>query len=354
MAFTRPTLTEIDQRIAADLSGRMIGVEGAVLRRSVLGVLARAEAGVSHELHGYLDWISRQVIIDTADAENLLRWTQIWGIQRRGAEFASGEVRFTGNDGAVVPAGALLQRPDGAEFETLADALIVAGVALAPVRALQAGADSNTAAGISLTLQRPVSGVASVALITAGGIVNGSDPESDAQLRERLLARLRNPPHGGAKGDYEAWALEVPGVTRAWVLPAWMGLGTVGVIFVRDGDPSNIPDAIEVAAVAAHIEERRPVTAEVFVLAPRAVPIDIEIRIRPNTAAVREAVSAELRDLLTREAAPGGTLLRSRIGEAIATAPGEQDHVVDAPADNITFGPVDIGVLGTLTFNDLP
>jgi hypothetical protein len=69
MPFQRPTLTQLIERLLADMSGRMVGVDGAVLRRSVLGALARAEAGAAHELHGHLEWISEQVIIDTADAE---------------------------------------------------------------------------------------------------------------------------------------------------------------------------------------------------------------------------------------------------------------------------------------------
>ena len=55
---------------------------------------------------------------------------------------------------------------------------------------------------------------------------------------------------------------------------------------------------------------------------------------------------AELRDLIQREAIPGGTLLISHIREAISVAAGEQEHVLSSPTENqtvpsyqvITFG----------------
>ena len=58
-----------------------------------------------------------------------------------------------------------------------------------------------------------------VAYVGVNGIGGGADVESDEDLRARVLFRKRNPPHSGSKSDYIAWALEVPGVTRAFVSP---------------------------------------------------------------------------------------------------------------------------------------
>jgi uncharacterized phage protein gp47/JayE len=353
MPFARPSLTALIERLLADLSSRVLGVDGAVLRRSVLGVLGRVQAGAAHELHGHLAWIAEQVIIDTADAEVLERWANIWGIARRPAQFAGGVLACTGSDGAVLPAGTVWQRSDGAEFATQVEVTVIHGGAPVAVQAALAGAAGNTAAGLALGLQQPIVGIANTATVAAPGLVNGSDPETDAALRERLLARLRWPPHGGAVHDYAAWAQQVPGVTRVWVEPGWQGLGTVGVLFVRDLDAVIIPDAPEVEAVAAHIERLRPVTAWVFVLAPTGTPLDLTIALSPNTAAVRQAVTAELADLLSREAEPGATVLKSRLDEAIAIAQGEHDHVLIAPAGNVAHGKGEMAVLGTVTFQDL-
>ena len=354
MSFQRPTLTDLIERALADLSSRVVGVDGAVLRRSVLGAIARMSAGSAHEMHGHLDYLARQVIIDTADAEYLDRWANVWGVRRKAASYATGSATFLGANGSVIPNGTLLQRQDGALFQTLSDGTIAAGTATVPVRAQSAGDDGSADAGVKLTLMQPVAGVQSTATVAVGGLTGGADAESDERLRARLLARVQKPPQGGADFDYEAWALEVPGVTRAWVSPMEMGAGTVTVRFVRDDDASMIPDAGEVAAVDAYIQARRPVTAEVFTVAPIAKPLNLTIQLNPNTPAVQAQVQAELADLLRREAKPGATLLVSHLNEALSIAPGEFDHVIVTPNANVTHAPGEIPTLGGITWQAIP
>lgn len=350
MAFQRPTLTDIIERTSADLVGRL-ALKGALLRRSVAGVLARVLAGASHMLHGHLEWIAKQVIPDTAD-EWLPRWAAIWNVPRKEAEFASGPVSFSVPGSAtVIPALTRLKRSaDGVEYETQADAAVTAGAATATVKAVEAGSIGNADAGTALTLVFPLEGVNSAATVAAGGVVNGSDVEDTESLRVRLLARIKQPPHGGADFDYEAWALEVPGVTRAWVYPLHMGPGTVGVTFVRDNDTAIIPDADEVQAVQDYIDGKRPVTAEAVVFAPVADALDFAISLTPSTAAVKAAIEAELRDLLAREAEPGGTLYLSRINEAISIAAGEFDHALVSPSADVVKATGHLAVMGVITW----
>lgn len=346
--FSRPTLTELVARTRADMLARLTPDE--LLRRSDSEVLARVLAGASHELHGYLDWISNQVIYDTADDELLLRWASIWGIEQKPAEFAVGEWLATGAAGTVIPQDTTLRRADGVEYSVSADTTLAGGATAVPIKASEAGASGNALAGVALALLSPIAGVQSTGVVGPAGLVNGSDIESADELRTRFLARIRKPPSGGAESDYVAWALEVPGVTRAWVFPLEMGAGTVTVRFVRDNDVSLIPDAAEVAAVQAHIDGLRPVTAELYVVAPMAAPIDFQIDLTPATVAVKAAVEAELRDLLRREAAPGQTILVSHIREAISIAAGEVDHVLVYPAANVTNSVGSMSTFGSITW----
>jgi uncharacterized phage protein gp47/JayE len=355
MPFPRPTLSELIDRIVADLSSRLVGVDGAVMRRSILGIIGRCLAGASHELHGRLDFISKQCNPATAEGEFLEDWANVWGQRRAAATYAGGNVTFTGNVGAEIPAGTVLQRQDGALFETDALGRIIVGTSVVVhVSALEAGTAGNCEAGVALTLQQPVAGVQSRALVAAGGLASGEDPEDDEGLRERLLRRVQQPPHGGADFDYQAWALEVPGVSRAWVYPMELGAGTVTVRFVRDDDASIIPDAGEVAAVQAYIDARRPVTADVTVVAPIAVPLDMTIQLNPLNAATQAAIEAEVADLIRREATPGGTILISHLREAVSTAAGELDHVITVPAGNKVHTAGQIAVPGAITFAAIP
>jgi uncharacterized phage protein gp47/JayE len=143
------------------------------------------------------------------------------------------------------------------------------------------------------------------------------------------------------------------GDERVWVAALENGPGTVVVRFMADDGAGGmaIPDAGDVAAVQAYIDTVRPVTAVVTVAAPTAVPMDFEIALTPDTAAVRAAVQAELADLLLREASPGGTILISHIREAVSIAAGETDHVLTSPAANVEHGAGEIATLGAFTWS---
>ena len=341
MSYDRPDLTTLIERATADIESRLTGAD-ARLRRSNLNVMARVHAGGMHGLYGYLDWLADQILPDLADDELLDRHASIWLKNGRlpGA-YAVGQVLATGTDGAVIEVDTLWKRADGTMYATETEATIAGGQALVTVVAVEAGQAGNAMAAVLLTLDSPIVGVNASANVTAGALTGGADAEDDDSLRARLLARIKEPPQGGSKADYVTWALEVPGVTRAWCYPEEMGDGTVTLRFVRDDDASLIPDVNEVAAVQAYIDALRPVTSHLFVVAPIADPLAFQIQLTPATVAAKAAVEASLRDLLLREAEPeGGTgegrVLLSHLREAISLATGETDHVLVSPVADIT------------------
>lgn len=350
MALERPSLPTIRDRISTDIESTLPGAD-ARTRRSVFGVLAAVFAGAVHGLYGFLVWISRNAIPDLAEGDALERWARIWLRSGRiGSASATGTVTFTGLNGLTIPQGAVVVRADGARFFTTQAVTISSGTADATVLAEMAGAAGNTDAGTVLAMAAQVAGIAATATVAAAGISSGADVETDSSLRTRMLQRIQKPPQGGATNDYEEWALEVAGVTRVWVKPLWMGPSTVGVIFVRDGDASILPDDGEIAAVQAHIEALRPVTAKVYVLAPTMHVVDISISVSPNTPTVQAAVLAELQDMFRREAEPGKAMRIGYLHEAVSAAAGEIDHVITSPASDVAMGPAEMAQLGTVTW----
>jgi uncharacterized phage protein gp47/JayE len=277
MPFERPTLPQLVSQIETDIDSRLPEA-GARAPRSVAGVLARTVAGVIHGLHGYLAWMARQVFVDTAEAEFLDDHARIWGIPRRPAVAATGSLVVTGTAGASVPAGAVLQATDGRRYEVAVGGIIAgAGTVEVPIVAQEAAAAYALPAGASLSFVTPLPGVESRGTVAAGGIGGGADQEADHSLRGRILDRIRQPAQGGARHDYVVWAGQVSGVgsrpdgtPAVWVSPGEMGLGTVVVRLLAEG--GGIPDAQLVAAVQTHLDQVRPVTAEVIVVAP--VPVD--------------------------------------------------------------------------------
>lgn len=357
MPFARPTLNDLIERVSTDIASRLPGASTTLLRRSLAGILARAEAGAVHSLYGYLDFIARQALPDTAEDEYLLRWASIWLPNgRKPATFANGinAVQLTGTAGSPVPAGTMLVRNDGVQFRTLSDVALGSSGALVSVRAETPGSASNTAAGVSISLLQPVTGVRSSALVVAPGIGGGVDQETIEALRARVINRIQKPPQGGSKDDYETWALEVPGVTRAWIYPRQMGPGTVTVIIADDeAATAPVPSPATVAAAQDYIDERRPVTAEVFVAAPSTLTINMSIRLLPNTLATQAAARAELEDLFLREAEPGGKIPISKIREAVSIATGVEDNIVESPSADIQGAVGQIPVLGSIAWSTL-
>ena len=350
MPFERPALADLIERGQADMEARLPGSD-ARTRRSNLNVLARVNAGAVHGLYGYLDWIARQVFPDTADAEILDRWGAVWGVVRKPPSFAAGGVSFSGQAGSVIPAGTELAFGTS-RFEIDADVVFSGAGASGTVTALEPGLAGNLPTGTGLVFVSPVAGVAGTASVASPGLAGGVDAEADTSLRARLLARIRQPAQGGAAHDYEAWALAVPGITRAWVYPEELGPGTVTVRVVTDDAVGGLipaPDVVD--AVQDYIDARRPVTARPTVVSPVAVPLALSISVSPNTAAVRAAVEAELADLLRREAVPGGTILLSRLREAVSIAAGEFDHMLTSPVADVTHGTGQIAVPGVITWS---
>lgn len=350
MPWTRPTLEQLRARRAADYSGRLLD-GGPLLSRSVLNVLATVDAGAEHEMLGYLSWMFLQVFPDTAESDNLERWARIWSLTRKAGAAAAGAALFRGTAGAVVPAGTVARNADGGLYRVTRDAGVAAdGTAAASIQAAEPGEAGNLEAGAAVQLVSPVPGVVLQGEAGPDGVDGGTDAESDDNLRVRLLAKIQRPPHGGNADDYVQWALAVPGVTRAWCYPFWLGLGTVGLTFVNDNDPdSPIPPAETVRRVQDALQEQKPVTAALTVFAPEVLPVNVSVTVTPYSEALAAQIRLELKDLFDREAEPGGVIPLSHIHEAISIAPGEYDHALHSPASDITPAPHQLPVLGTVS-----
>lgn len=355
MPFTRPTLADLIARIRADLRGRL-EIGDSLVRRAMVDVLSTVWAGAVHTLFGFLDFVARQLFADTADRDHLLRHAAMYGITPTPATFATGNVTATGTNGSAILAETILRLDAVTSYRVTTGQVIASGTATLPVVAILAGATANVPAGTEVTFESPIAGVASVATVAAGDIDGGNEEEGTEEVRDRLLLRLQEPPEGGADQDYEGWALAVAGVTRAWVFPVELGLGTVVVRFVRDGDVTIFPDAGEVAAVQAALESERPVTAEVTALAPTELAVAFTIHLVPDNADTRTAVTAELIDLLSRVAEPGdgvgrGTVLLSQIRTTIGVASGVTDYTMTVPSADVVPATGQLTTVGAITWS---
>jgi uncharacterized phage protein gp47/JayE len=373
MPFSRPTLTALRSQVAQDIAAALPGSD-PLLRFSNLGIIGAVLAGLANLHYGYLDWISEQANPFTATGEFLEAWAGLKGILRLPASSASGTVHFTGTNGAIIPLGTELVRGDGKRFTTTADGTIASGSVNVPATANVdpgglLGAFGNTPVGAAMTLGIAIAGVNSSGTV-ATAFTGGADIETDTSLRARMLLAYQNPAHGGDAADYVTWALQVPGVTRVWVVPHGFGAGTVVVYVMFDiaeaaygGFPqgtngcasAETRDTVafgDQLTVANYIFPLQPVTALVYVVGPTPNIINFTINgISGASTVTKAAIAAAIENVFAQQGtATGSTIALSTIEAAIAAVPGTTGFILTAPVGNIVSAVGALPVVGTITY----
>ncbi|HBE9179129.1 TPA: baseplate J/gp47 family protein [Serratia fonticola] len=296
-------------------------------------IRAASVASVAEGIYQDQGWIVRQIFPDTADTEYLELHCRTRNITRKAANTASGPVSLTGEPGATAAAGLTITR-DSASWSTIeAVTLDASGNGTAIARASVPGASGNTAAVMSGMLTTTPNGFDSTVIISVMG--GGTDQESDSELLARLLEVIRRPPAGGNKYDYKRWALEVAGVSSAYVYPLRRGLGTVDVLITS---ADGLPSAEVIERTWAYIEELRPVTAKDFiVLSPSIKTFNIDIKVSLNGLTVEDAteqIKTTLENFVNR-LEPGATFVRSQAGTQISLIAGIVDCEITIPYTNV-------------------
>lgn len=365
MPWNTPTLKNVRGLVRDSIRGRLPGAD-ATIPNSVLRVMSDTQGALCHLTLQYVDWLALQLIPDTAETEWLDRHADIWLVNSDGTTgrklptLAEGVVTLTGTiAGIVVPIASQLQGGNFVVYETTEVVSIAESSAPSPVaiRALDPGTAGNADAGDSLILSTPPPGVIGEAIVVT--LTGGVDTENDDDLRERLLARIRQPPMGGDLTDYVAWAKAVPGVTRAWCAPLEQGIGTVTVRFMMDelrADLQGFPAGSDVNRVDAYLDTVRPVAVkEVYVVAPLPQRVDVFIEdLTPDTVSIRAAVEESLKEMLLLKAKPGQPIYAAWKFYAIQNTPGVDHFDLLFMQDDFMPSPGHLPVLGDVVYGAHP
>lgn len=384
MPFARQTLTQLRDGALQDVAAGSIYdtttqqvVNPILLQFDPLTIEAKMMAGLAYQEFEYLDYIALQATPFTAVDEIAVGWGAMVGITTKQATAATGTATFSGIAGKDIPSGTLLVRTDGVTYLTTADEVVpIGGVATVPYVASVPGAAGTLAAGAVISLASNIAGVTKEGFV-ASSTAPGADVETVDSLKARYLARYAASPQGGAAPDYKAWALAVPGVTRAWVRGSVMGPGTVGVYVMLDiseapgggfpvgtngispHDNTDAPRDTMIATgdqltVANAIVVPQPVTALVYVLAPVATPINFVIaalgtgNTLGNQAAIKAALTAMF---LSIGDVAGVSIYPSAWNGAVASVPGLGTFNITTPSGPVTIAAGHLPTLGTSTFS---
>lgn len=342
MATLRPTLQQIIDRVHNDTVARL---DEESLRRSDIAVFERVIAGASHALYSVLEFGRNQLFSTTAQTGYLEQLGTIFGISRKQAVKASGQVTFTYANGWVdVPVGTILQ--NGENLYTTITAPNQDGVAT--IQANVAGTAYNLNENTVLTMSSAITGVNNEVTCTTA-IANGTDEETDDSLRVRVLERTQNPPRQGTKEDYIAWCKEVEGCGNAWCFPKEYGDGTVTMRIVDDD--MEIPEQDLVDKVQAHVQDKSNIMATVYTEKPIAQPINFTLKITPDNTTLRANAETAIKNLFKKESVPGGKIYLSHINAVISSLNTEEDHTIVSPSADIqATDNAHLATVGTITW----
>lgn len=352
--YSKPTLKTLRNRAISEINTYLKGAD-ANLRRRVLNILASIMAGIGDEILRRIEYLLKQIFVADCDEEFLVKHGQEHRFPRKLASKATGGVLFANSvSGSTIPQGTALKRADNVTYTSTAEVTVAAdGTVTVPVIADNVGKDGNATTGTIFSFVSPVAGVNNQGNADDNAITGGADIEDIEEWRSRMQFFIQNPPTGGSKTDYEIWAREVSGVTRAWCYPVELGPGTVTVRFMMDGTYENgVPLAGDVNRVKEHIDGLQPATAQVYIEAP--IPDEINFTfasLTPNTTEAHSAIEASLKSLIQSSSIePGGTLKLSKIRAAISNATGNEDFALTSPSADIVCTTGQIPVLGEITY----
>lgn len=341
------TLENIKQQMVEALGDKVSGAEGSFVN-NMLSPVAYQLWLAYQEFNKLLDIM----FMDTSDGEYVKRRCDEEGIEWRKGTPATGELTFYGAAGTVIPSGTIVQTEDGLQYTTLDTVSIINQSATVPAESLDDGSRYNVQANTINTMIVNIAGIAN--LTNAAPFTGGTDEESIDSLKERYYLKKRESPASGNVTDYIKWATEVPGVGNAKIYPLWNGNGTVKVVLVGN---NNAPvDNGTITAVEQHIEEVRPIGANVTVIGAQQVPISVSAAVFLDGASLADVKTRFTNQLQAYFSSfDSDKILYNKISAILISLPGVTDfydlYINDGLA-NIPIAADSIPCVGTITLTE--
>ena len=276
-----------------------------------------------------------------------------YGISRKQGTKAVGEIILSGENGTLISNGTMLS-VDDLYFVVLNDATIAENQAELVVEALEVGKQYNLSANTKLTATDPINGVNDI--YVKSNFENGTDIESDEDLRERFFTTIKKSYTSGNVAHYEMWTLEVDGTGACKVYPLKNGNGTVEIVITNSDMLGASSELIE--KVKANIEEKRPIGASVTVVSATEKAINVSATVRLSRGYSQDEVETLFKDKLIKylkEIAFRDTYVSTaRLGNLLLDTTGVFDYSdfkVNGATSNVELLDTDVPKVGTISFS---
>lgn len=260
------------------------------------------------------------------------------GIIRQEATNSSVILTITGQAGVAVSEGALFSTNDGKNFITV-ETKKIESTGTVDIKAQSQDVGTNCNVDAETITKIPVSIYGVSAVTNKSPAYDGFDEETDEELLERLLFKVRQPATSGNKNHYVIWATNVEGVGGVKVLPLWNGNGTVKVIITDAKNEIASEDLI--AKVQNYIDEQRSIGATITVVSPKPLNIDISLKVTKGSGNI-DGIKNAVNDFFKTTAFNSEYVSYAQVGKVILekTATGVQDYsdlTLNNKAENIAL-----------------
>jgi uncharacterized phage protein gp47/JayE len=307
VSFKRDSLATLLDRVYANYTSLFRPLDKTP-RQNLLKVFASVDAGIYHQLLGDLDFLAKQIFPDTAEGEYLREhWSS--KIAPLYAIAASGEATVTGIANKPVPSGVVFAAASGEHYYLDTPYRLDAdGQAIVSLKAENPGTQGNLAPGEKLAIVSAIpAGVDSEAVVSGGGIVGGTDAETDEEYLTRVLAALRNPSRYGRNDDFALWARDASAeVSAAWEFKNFGVFGAVLIQVINGTQIDGVHPVDNLAEVRNYISNNAPpVLFEVRT--PNIIPVNPAAALLPQEDSLpnRELVTSRLKAYMQLVAKPG-------------------------------------------------
>lgn len=285
----------------------------------------------------------------TAAGEYLDRKTAEQGITRNPAEYAKGRVIISGTKGEVVLKGALVASDD--ILFSVDDTVTIpeSGSVEVAATCTIGGQFGNVKAGAINRFPVTLRGIQTVT--NPEPFIGGYDMETDAALLERYLEKVSRPNVSGNKYHYISWAKEVSSaVGDVSVIPLWNGNGTVKVVITdTNGQPAS---AELINDVQSHIDEVKPIGANVTVVSATAFTVNISVKLtHDGRENITENIKNAMKEYFSKTAVSKLYISYAKIGSLILSVDGVEDYTnlkINNGTANISLSDGVVPVLGSV------
>ncbi len=310
---------------------------------SDIAIRLKVLAGEIYNAEVNMEWIKRQMFIETATGESLDCFARQRGLERKSATKAQGEMTFyideVTDHSISIPKGTVVATSDEEpiRFVTTEDEEITQGNTLVSIyaEAEQAGSSGNVATGrVTVAVSAPAE-IDSVK--NRMPFIDGADEETDDELRERIRDSYLKLPNGTNAAYYEQLALTVDGITKAGAVGKARGTGTVNVYVSGNGVKAPVSAVSEAQTL---ISSKRELNVDVKVEAADLVAFDLDVTVYKKGEYTSDEVKQKCKEAFSEYINSldiGGRLYLSGLGKYLLDTGCLENYEFNATMNDMTI-----------------